>query len=384
MMNLRQATRSVLALMTVFSLALISVFFWTVSVLTEPYDVLQHFRVVRDQILVTAAAKLDDYYHTSNSLSLKQAQDTVNDAVSALPQLPEYVQLQLKGPLLVLQRSLNEEISTGGEMAANPDALLEQNERELAGWLRNLEQYADAAPVNRTADAARYRQLALNMRESLQRLTTARETAFRGDRLQENVFVSDLRSLEINLAQLRNLPLLGVMEELDEQDDELTLGIERKQKHIARDKGLTYQEELSGLIARYPREWGFALRDMRTAQRAQLALKAELNAVNDALETADRTLNEWRLHDAEKAQQIFFGLMLAILLLLTFVAWNMKRRVIAPLLRTTKAIREIDDAHGWQLNVPEHSVTELHELAENVNEFITQVRNEKAMNRRVA
>ena len=138
------------------------------------------------------------------------------------------------------------------------------------------------------------------------------------------------------------------------------------------------------MIARYPREWGFALRDLRMAARAQAALKAELQSVSDAIERADRNLNEWRQHDTEKATQLFLGLMMVFILVLAIAGWNMKRRVISPLLRTSHAIREIDDAHGWRLDVPDQSVSELHELAENVNEFIVQVRNEKAMERKVA
>ncbi len=384
MMNLRQATRSVLTLMVVFFFALVAVFFWTVDVLTQPYDVMQQFRLVREKVLVTTAKNLDDYYHTSNSLSLKSAQDTVAHVIQDAAQLPPHVQTQLQSPLTILQRSLNEEISAGGEMAANPDALLEQNEREMSGWLKALEQYADAASPQRSNDAVLYRRVALLMREALQRLSVNREQAFRVPYNQENVFVTDLRQLEMNFAVLKSLPLLGVMEQNDDEEDELALGLNRKQKTQVRDRGLMLQEEIGSLIARYPREWGFALRDLRMAARAQAALKAELQSVSDAIERADRNLNEWRQHDTEKATQLFLGLMMVFILVLAIAGWNMKRRVISPLLRTSHAIREIDDAHGWRLDVPDQSVSELHELAENVNEFIVQVRNEKAMERKVA
>jgi len=384
MMNLRQATRSVLFGLLVFFTALIALFFWTVNALTEPYEALTQFRSVREKILLTTAAQLDDYFHTSNSLSLKQAQDTVAEVLNETGQLPSHLHLQLRVPLQTLQRSLNDEISAGGEMAANPDALLEQNEREIAGWLINFEQYAEDAPANRAAEVAHYRQIVLNMATALQHLGRNREKAFEQNAVQENVFVSDLRQLEMNFAQLRNLPLLGVLETTDEQDDELSLGLDRKQKTAARDRALTYRDELASLIARYPREWGYALRDQRMSMRAQAALKAELNAVSDALETADKHLTDWRQHDTMSATYGFLSLMLLLMVLIGFIGWNMKRRVITPLLRTTRAIREIDDAHGWQLQVPVQAVGELHELADNVNAFIAQVRNEKALDRKVA
>lgn len=374
-MHLRRATRSAFIAFAILAVFLIALFYWTVDVLRAPYDMAAHFRMLREQVLVVSARDLAQYFNRSDSLALKHARETMASVDNDMLALPSDVRATVQPSIQALARSLESEIADGGEMAANPDALLEQNEREVSGLLKNFEHYGLAGSA-RMADALRYRSVVLGMRESLQALAQTRSSAFASAQLTDNAYHQELKALEAGFAQLIKLPLLGIMEVVEDSDDDW-LSVRKQKQKVARDQGEIYREELGSLLNRYPREWRFAVRDRQSAQRAQAALQAELKSVEQALEHADQSLLAWREQHSNYATRLFAGLMLAIFAVVALFAWTLRRKVIAPLLQTTKALRTIDHRAGWQLQLADESVAELHELANNLNAYLQAVRTEQ-------
>ncbi|GAA0703546.1 methyl-accepting chemotaxis protein CtpL [Marinobacterium maritimum] len=213
--------------------------------------------------------------------------------------LDEQARQLIQTSLSHMQAQALPELRAAGKLAA-PQALLINNERELAYSLNSLSEYAQkgAAEIGQQAAALEYLQLSAQLLAELHHLTLLRQHYFA--QLDNDTLKSieqHLEQMQKTAASIQALPVLGLYKVSEVDPMAELMGWDTTQNRI--ELGEEPRAQIHDLIGRYPKELQNAgkfsqlkLRGQATASNALQALKQELEQVEQALNASYReTLN---------------------------------------------------------------------------------------------
>jgi len=184
-----------------------------------------------------------------------QAQKALETLQQDIAGLPAGFAERLQPSLDELSRFTASDLLAAGKLAGDPQGLLLQAEREMAGALSQLDQYRSAANHPNAAD---YQPPLFAASQQLLRLSHARGklVASGRDELAGEVEQA-LQGLRQEVSRLDALPLLGVAAEQKSAASSFAALLElddSANQQQAEDRGIALKRELASLIKRYPAE----------------------------------------------------------------------------------------------------------------------------------
>ena len=319
-MRLKQLTNLNTLLLLTVCLALGITLWWSQRAMERPFQLLDQYLELSQRFDEQVARNVRQYLGSGDAVRQQAALQALESLAEALPELPPDLARTLAPSLAELR-----EFSAG-----DPQGLLLQAERDLAGNLEQWSAYLDAATEQPQAGA--YRTPLLLASLHLTRLSLARA------KLVESANPALAGDVERELANLREqagrieaLPLLGVLDEQRSASDDFAAmmglaGDAEAGAGNAEDRGVALRRELASLLQRYPGE----LRRTRDLIERRQQLSADTGARLDAVRQALATLEPQVRGERQRLQgqvRLIQGGMIALILLIALAIDSLQRRL---------------------------------------------------------
>ncbi|WP_134572584.1 methyl-accepting chemotaxis protein CtpL, partial [Pseudomonas aeruginosa] len=329
-MRLKQLTNLNTLLLLTVCLALGITLWWSQRAMERPFQLLDQYLELSQRFDEQVARNVRQYLGSGDAVRQQAALQALESLTEALPQLPPDLARTLAPSLAELHEFSAGDLLAAGKLAGDPQGLLLQAERDLAGNLEQWSAYLDAATEQPQAGA--YRTPLLLASLHLTRLSLARA------KLVESANPALAGDVERELANLREqagrieaLPLLGVLDEQRSASDDFAAmmglaGDAEAGAGNAEDRGVALRRELASLLQRYPDE----LRRTRDLIERRQQLSADTGAKLDAVRQALATLEPQVRGERQRLQgqvRLIQGGMIALILLIALAIDSLQRRL---------------------------------------------------------
>ncbi|MBG6553776.1 methyl-accepting chemotaxis protein [Pseudomonas aeruginosa] len=329
-MRLKQLTNLNTLLLLTVCLALGITLWWSQRAMERPFQLLDQYLELSQRFDEQVARNVRQYLGSGDAVRQQAALQALESLTEALPQLPPDLARTLAPSLAELHEFSAGDLLAAGKLAGDPQGLLLQAERDLAGNLEQWSAYLDAATEQPQAGA--YRTPLLLASLHLTRLSLARaklvesaNPALAGDVERE------LATLREQAGRIEALPLLGVLDEQRSASDDFAAmmglaGDAEAGAGNAEDRGVALRRELASLLQRYPDE----LRRTRDLIERRQQLSADTGAKLDAVRQALATLEPQVRGERQRLQgqvRLIQGGMIALILLIALAIDSLQRRL---------------------------------------------------------
>ena len=335
-MRLKLLTNLNTLLLVTVCIALGITLWWSQRALERPYVLMEQYLTLSRQFQDHVARKVDDYLASGDALQHAEAMQAINQLEQQAAALPADFGARLGPSLKALATFGGNQLLGAGKLAGDPQALLLQAERELAGSLEQLANYAD---VSRPA-AAGYQAPLLGATLHLARLSLARDKLVSSGRNELAGDVQrELQAMQAQAALIDALPLLGVAATRESATDDFAsmMGLESTAAAASEDAAVGYRRDLNSLLARYPAE--LARTSAQIDQRNQLgqAAREKVAAVQTALGELEPEVRG--LHARIQGEvRLMQGVMIGLILLIALLFDTLQRRLAGVLTRLAPAL----------------------------------------------
>ncbi|MBG4571216.1 methyl-accepting chemotaxis protein [Pseudomonas aeruginosa] len=329
-MRLKQLTNLNTLLLLTVCLALGITLWWSQRAMERPFQLLDQYLELSQRFDEQVARNVRQYLGSGDAVRQQAALQALESLAEALPELPPDLARTLAPSLVELHEFSAGDLLAAGKLAGDPQGLLLQAERDLAGNLEQWSAYLDAAAGQPQSGA--YRTPLLLASLHLTRLSLARA------KLVESANPALAGDVERELANLREqagrieaLPLLGVLDEQRSASDDFAAmmglaGDAEAGAGNAEDRGVALRRELASLLQRYPDE----LRRPRDLIERRQQLSADTGAKLDAVRQALATLEPQVRGERQRLQgqvRLIQGGMIALILLIALAIDSLQRRL---------------------------------------------------------
>ncbi|TBU76719.1 chemotaxis protein [Pseudomonas daroniae] len=337
-MRLKSLTNLNTLLLVGVGIALACTLWWSQRALERPYVLMEQYLGLSQQFQREAAGNILGYLDNGDALRHSAALQSLDALQQNVAQLPADLAGDLVNSLGELKTFAADELLAAGKLSGDPQGLLIQAEREMAGVLSQIARYADEGQ-GETAQA--YRHPLFEASQHLARLALARDKLVSSGRSELAADVErEVQSLQEQAKALDGLALLGVADEATSGGSAFAslLGLDSdSQEAEAEDRGIALKRELNSLLGRYPGE----LARTRTLieQRGQLAAatRARLDAVQQSFTTLEPQVRAE--HGRIQGEvRLILGAMVALILLIALIIDTLQRRLSRLLERLVPAL----------------------------------------------
>ncbi len=254
-MRLKSLTTVNTCLLVAICLALGITLWWSERELQRPYQLMDRYLGLSQRFEHQAADNIHDYLASGNAVSHSAAMQALEGLSAEVEALPNQFADRLRPSLEQLERYTANELLAAGKLAGDPQGLLLQAEREIAGTLAQLHRYT--VQSSQTA-AHSYQAPLFEASRQLLRLSHARGKLVSSSQDELAMEVNQvLQALSKEADTLNALPLLGIATEQRTGASAFAalLNLEQEQSERAsEDQGIALRRDLVGLINRYPAE----------------------------------------------------------------------------------------------------------------------------------
>lgn len=254
-MRLKSLTTLNTCLLVAICLALGITLWWSERELQRPYQLMDRYLGLSQRFEHQAANNIHDYLAGGNAVSHSAAMQALEGLSADMKTLPSQFADRLRPSLEQLELFTASELLAAGKLAGDPQGLLLQAEREIAGALAQLHRYA--AQSSQTA-AHSYQTPLFEASRQLLRLSHARGKLVSSGQDELAMEVDQaLQALGKEADALDALPLLGIATEQRTGASAFAalLKLEQEQsEQTSEDQGIGLKRDLLGLIKRYPAE----------------------------------------------------------------------------------------------------------------------------------
>ncbi|MEL7560888.1 methyl-accepting chemotaxis protein [Stutzerimonas chloritidismutans] len=254
-MRLKSLTTLNTLLLVAICFALGATLWWSERALERPYQLMGQYLSLSQRFQHKVADNIQRYLSTGDALRHKAALTELEGLAADVSALPGPFANRLQPSLEQLHQFTATELLAAGKLAGDPQGLLLQAEREIAGVLEQLHRYA---AQGQHEVAAQYQQPLFEASRHLLRLSHARAklTASGNDDLAAEVEQA-LQAITKEAQTLEALPLLGITSEQKSGASTFAALLnldEQAQAQTAEDQGIAFKRDLSSLLNRYPAE----------------------------------------------------------------------------------------------------------------------------------
>src|SRR5690606_31224947 len=152
-MRLKLLTNINTGLLVGVCIALAATLWWSQRALQQPFQLMERYLGLSQLFQQQVAGNIQAYLASGDTLQHNSAGLALDELQQALSELPPPLAEALRPSLEQLRAFSSSELLAAGKLAGDPQALLLQAEREMAGALEQLAHYADSASA---AAAPRY------------------------------------------------------------------------------------------------------------------------------------------------------------------------------------------------------------------------------------
>ncbi len=254
-MRLKSLTTLNTLLLVAICFALGATLWWSERALERPYQLMGQYLSLSQRFQHQVADNIQDYLSSGDALRHKAALTELEGLAADVSALPGPFANRLQPSLEQLHQFAATELLAAGKLAGDPQGLLLQAEREIAGVLEQLHRYA---AQGRHEAVSLYQQPLFEASRQLLRLSHARAklTASGNDELAAEVEQA-LHAITKEAQTLQALPLLGVASEQKSGASTFAALLdlaEQAPAQTAEDQGIAFKRDLSSLLKRYPGE----------------------------------------------------------------------------------------------------------------------------------
>ncbi|HCR1219854.1 TPA: methyl-accepting chemotaxis protein [Pseudomonas aeruginosa] len=329
-MRLKQLTNLNTLLLLTVCLALGITLWWSQRAMERPFQLLDQYLELSQRFDEQVARNIRQYLGSGDAVRQQAALQALESLAEALPELPPDLARTLAPSLAELREFSAGDLLAAGKLAGDPQGLLLQAERDLAGNLEQWSAYLDAAAEQPQAGAYRTPLLLASLHLTRLSLARAKLVESANPTLAGDV-ERELASLREQAGRIETLPLLGVLDEQRSASDDFAAmmglaGDAEAGAGNAEDRGVALRRELASLLQRYPGE----LRRTRDLIERRQQLSAETGARLDAVRQALATLEPQLRGERQRLQgqvRLIQGGMIALILLIALAIDSLQRRL---------------------------------------------------------
>ncbi|PNF72355.1 methyl-accepting chemotaxis protein [Stutzerimonas stutzeri] len=370
-MRLKSLTTLNTLLLIAICFALGATLWWSEHALERPYQLMGQYLSLSQRFQHQVANNIQDYLSSGDALRHNTALTELKGLAEDVSALPGPFANRLQPSLEQLRQFTATELLAAGKLAGDPQGLLLQAEREIAGTLEQLHRYA---AQDQHEAAAQYQPPLFEASRQLLRLSHARArlTASGNDELVVEVEQA-LQALAQEAQALDALPLLGVASEQKSGASAFAALLdldEQAQAQLAEDMGIALKRDLSSLLARYPGE----LKRTRELIVQRLKLRDSTEQKIASLQTALDDLEPEIRSEHGRIQtevRLIQGTIIGIILLVALAIDRLQRQLTRSLGQLAPALSAWA-AGDFEKPVALHSKTpELVEIGASLNQLRT-------------
>ncbi|MEI5639670.1 MULTISPECIES: methyl-accepting chemotaxis protein [unclassified Pseudoalteromonas] len=366
-MRVSTFTRLLAILLATASVFLAISLFWASQVLTELDTQDNAYNQVKNAVIIELEGTIEDYLSAGDSQYLGLAEEQITTLQQKSQLLPANIAAQLNSQLEQLQSDISGKYRALGKLSGNELALLDNALRQMSGSASSLVNYANEAEQQSTSE--QYFRLAADYYGEVSNLSLyTYKLVMEYDQAVEQSLMSSLNRLKAISQQIDQLPNLGLMTEVDE--DELFFGAEPE------DKVLEIKAELVSWPKRFARDLNNTLEQSKQRQAGMLALRGDIKAISQRILDAESLLKE---QQAEVKQNVFmlFGVAIGLLVLLAVGVYLVQfKQVLTPLRQLRDGFAQLIESNELRNIESKNQNTEIGEIASYFNQLIERQRGE--------
>jgi len=325
-MRLKSLTTLNTCLLVAICLALGITLWWSERELQRPYQLMDRYLGLSQRFAHQAANNIHDYLASGNAVSHSAAMQALDGLSADMETLPSQFAERLRPSLEQLEQFTASELLAAGKLAGDPQGLLLQAEREIAGTLAQLHRYA----AQGSQAAHSYQTPLFEASRQLLRLSHARSKLVSSGQDELAMDVNQaLQALGKEADALDTLPLLGIATEQRTGAGAFAalLNLEQEQPEQAReDQGIALKRELLGLIKRYPAELQRTREQIQQRSELMTASAQKVAALQLALAELEPVIRaeHGRIQSEVRVIQ---GTIIVLILLIAFAIDRLQRQL---------------------------------------------------------
>ena len=314
-MRLKSLTNLNTSLLLLVCLSLAATLWWSQRALQQPQRLMSLYLQLSQAFQQQVAGQVLAYLDSGDALRHQQAEQAARQLAARIDTLPNSLAEQLRPSLLHLQDFIANPLLAAGKLAGDPQGLLVQAERELAGNLEQLQRYASSSQHH---DAARYLAPLQSSSLHLLRLAHARgRYVSQGQEQHLQAIQRELQQLQGLAEQLQGLPLLGEQATASASSSfAALLELDSSEQQQSEDRGSELKRELAYLLRRYPDE----LQRTSALVQQRLQLRSDTQQRIDALQQALAGLEPLVQAEQARIQQDVRTIQIGLILLILAIA----------------------------------------------------------------
>lgn len=190
---------------------------WGWRQLDKPYQISEQFKQYRDVFDIEARILLERYLASGQADLLQQAENKLDEmAAGSLEWLSAEENQQILDVVAELREQVNL-VRAAGKLAANPQALLINNERERGGDLALLVDYAQQADYQYSDVQLDFLKTLAELGQHLNKVSIQRQLYIENaDKQREQALLSENKRFAELVTELHSMPRFGIYTEVDE------------------------------------------------------------------------------------------------------------------------------------------------------------------------
>lgn len=366
-MRVSTFTRLLAILLATASVFLAISVYWASQVLTELDTQDNAYNQVKNAVIIELEGTIEDYLSAGDSQYLGQAEEQITALQQKSQLLPPNIAAQLNTQLERLQSDISGKYRALGKLSGNELALLDNALRQMSGSASSLVNYANEAEQQN--GSGQYFRLAADYYSEVSNLSLyTYKLVMEYDQAVEQSLMSSLNRLKTISQQIDQLPNLGLMTEVDE--DELFFGAEPE------DKVLEIKAELVSWPKRFARDLNNTLEQSKQRQAGMLALRGDIKAISQRILDAESLLKQ---QQGEVKENVFmlFGVAIGLLVLLALGVYLVQfKQVLTPLRQLRDGFAQLIESNELRNIESKNQNTEIGEIASYFNQLIERQRGE--------
>jgi methyl-accepting chemotaxis protein len=350
----RALTLAIVALLVISS----AIGIWGWRQLDKPYQIADSFKQYRNTFDIEVRLLLERYLASGNADLLQQAETRLNGLLEqSIDWLDEADNQQIDHAIVKLQESV-QEVRAAGKLAANPQALLINNERERAGDIGMLVDYAKQAGFRFSDEQTVFLATLAEMGQSLNSLSQQRQAYFeqQGDG-QQQALLSENKQFGKLVSTLQSMPRFEIYTEVNqealipEEPDEI---------------GELSISSLQSLTRRYEKEISNTAELQQQVDSSRASLNQRILALQSVLDDAQQQIAGIK---ADITRQVRWAMLAALLFIVIAVAAQalLQKKTIGFLLQTERFFRAMIKGDYGQPMTSNTRFTETVSVAESAN-----------------
>ncbi|MEC9313438.1 MAG: methyl-accepting chemotaxis protein, partial [Pseudomonadota bacterium] len=301
----RFITLSIVALLILSALTAI----WGWRQLDKPYQITDEFQQYRNTFDIDVRILLERYLASGQADLLQAAEDKLSVlSEQSFDWLSDTENQQIHDAIKQLQISV-QAVRAAGKLAANPQTLLINNERERAGDIGMLVNYAEQAGYQFSAEQTVFLSTLAEMGRSLNQLSHQRQAFFEEqDDAQKQALLEQNQTFAELATRLESMPRFGIFTEVDE----MSL-IPQEPDEI----GEVSIASLQSLTRRYDKEITNTMGFMQQVEESRAAMNQQILALQSTLNSYQQQITEIK---SSITNQVRWAMLAAVVLIVIAVS----------------------------------------------------------------